>query len=80
MDLAAAGGGNCELTKPGEIYTTPNGETGLLIWGLGFRVEGLGFRVKGFKRGTTRSMQYAIILHHLSMHTYTYTYICSVSK
>lgn len=27
VDLAAAGGGNCELTKPGETYTTDNGVT-----------------------------------------------------
>jgi len=27
VDLAAAGGGNCELTKPGEVYTTANGVT-----------------------------------------------------
>eukprot|EP01065_Artemidia_motanka_P029473 TRINITY_DN35586_c0_g1_i1.p1 TRINITY_DN35586_c0_g1~~TRINITY_DN35586_c0_g1_i1.p1 ORF type:complete len:1058 (+),score=381.56 TRINITY_DN35586_c0_g1_i1:65-3175(+) len=27
IDLAAVGGGNCELTKPGEVYTTPNGVT-----------------------------------------------------
>jgi len=27
VDLAAAGGGNCELTRPGEAYTTPNGVT-----------------------------------------------------
>jgi NAD(P) transhydrogenase subunit alpha len=25
VDLAAEAGGNCELTKPGETYTTPNG-------------------------------------------------------
>ncbi len=27
VDLAAAGGGNCELTRPGESYTTDNGVT-----------------------------------------------------
>jgi NAD(P) transhydrogenase len=27
VDLAAAGGGNCSLTKPGEVYTTDNGVT-----------------------------------------------------
>eukprot|EP00933_Yihiella_yeosuensis_P025462 TRINITY_DN1976_c0_g1_i7.p1 TRINITY_DN1976_c0_g1~~TRINITY_DN1976_c0_g1_i7.p1 ORF type:complete len:1052 (+),score=265.28 TRINITY_DN1976_c0_g1_i7:59-3157(+) len=27
IDLAALGGGNCELTRPGEAYTTPNGVT-----------------------------------------------------
>merc|ERR1719218_418446 len=27
IDLAAAGGGNCSLTKPGEKYTTENGVT-----------------------------------------------------
>ncbi|CAJ1358097.1 unnamed protein product [Effrenium voratum] len=27
VDLAAQGGGNCELTKPNEIYTTENGVT-----------------------------------------------------
>jgi len=27
VDLAASGGGNCELTKPGECYTTKNGVT-----------------------------------------------------
>jgi NAD(P) transhydrogenase subunit alpha len=27
VDLAAAGGGNCELTRPGEKYTTENGVT-----------------------------------------------------
>jgi len=27
VDLAAPTGGNCTLTKPGEIYTTPNGVT-----------------------------------------------------
>ena len=27
MDLAAQGGGNCELTKLNEIVTTPNGVT-----------------------------------------------------
>eukprot|EP00933_Yihiella_yeosuensis_P025459 TRINITY_DN1976_c0_g1_i4.p1 TRINITY_DN1976_c0_g1~~TRINITY_DN1976_c0_g1_i4.p1 ORF type:complete len:1035 (+),score=281.61 TRINITY_DN1976_c0_g1_i4:71-3175(+) len=27
IDLAALGGGNCELTRPGEIFTTPNGVT-----------------------------------------------------
>lgn len=27
VDLAAPNGGNCELTKPGEIYTTDNGVT-----------------------------------------------------
>mmetsp|Transcript_14165 Transcript_14165/g.33630 ORF Transcript_14165/g.33630 Transcript_14165/m.33630 type:complete len:1502 (+) Transcript_14165:67-4572(+) len=27
VDLAAASGGNCELTKPGEIFTTANGVT-----------------------------------------------------
>ncbi|MCX7696562.1 MAG: Re/Si-specific NAD(P)(+) transhydrogenase subunit alpha [Bacteroidales bacterium] len=27
VDLAASTGGNCVLTKPGEIYTTPNGVT-----------------------------------------------------
>ncbi len=25
VDLAAEAGGNCELTKPGQVYTTPNG-------------------------------------------------------
>ena len=25
VDLAAEAGGNCELTKPGETFTTPNG-------------------------------------------------------
>jgi len=27
VDLAASSGGNCELTKPGEVYTTDNGVT-----------------------------------------------------
>lgn len=27
VDLAASSGGNCELTKNGEVYTTPNGVT-----------------------------------------------------
>lgn len=27
VDLAASSGGNCVLTKPGEVYTTPNGVT-----------------------------------------------------
>merc|ERR1712039_255960 len=27
VDLAAAGGGNCALTKPGELYVTDNGVT-----------------------------------------------------
>ena len=27
VDLAAQGGGNCELTRPGESYTTDNGVT-----------------------------------------------------
>lgn len=27
VDLAASSGGNCELTKPGEVYTTENGVT-----------------------------------------------------
>jgi NAD(P) transhydrogenase subunit alpha len=27
VDLAAETGGNCELTKPGEKYTTANGVT-----------------------------------------------------
>ncbi len=27
VDLAASSGGNCALTKPGEVYTTPNGVT-----------------------------------------------------
>jgi H+-translocating NAD(P) transhydrogenase subunit alpha len=31
IDLAAAGGGNCTMTKPGEIYTTDNG---VIICGL----------------------------------------------
>jgi NAD(P) transhydrogenase subunit alpha len=32
VDLAAEAGGNCELTKPGEAITTPNG-----VRILGFR-------------------------------------------
>lgn len=27
VDMAAAGGGNCECTKPGKVATTPNGVT-----------------------------------------------------
>ena len=27
VDLAASSGGNCVVTKPGEVYTTPNGVT-----------------------------------------------------
>merc|ERR1719502_1443819 len=34
IDLAAAGGGNCTLTKPGEMYITENGVTIIGYTGL----------------------------------------------
>lgn len=41
VDLAALGGGNCELTKPGEKYVTDNGVTIIGYTDLASRLPGL---------------------------------------
>ncbi|MDR0837489.1 MAG: Re/Si-specific NAD(P)(+) transhydrogenase subunit alpha [Propionibacteriaceae bacterium] len=47
VDLAAAGGGNCELTKPGVSYTTDNGVTIIGYTDLASRLPGQASQLYG---------------------------------
>lgn len=47
VDLAAAGGGNCELTRPGEKYTTENGVTIIGFTDLPSRLPGQSSQLYG---------------------------------
>ncbi|MFD1507621.1 Re/Si-specific NAD(P)(+) transhydrogenase subunit alpha [Georgenia yuyongxinii] len=47
VDLAAAGGGNCELTRPGEKYTTDNGVTIVGYTDLSSRLPGQASQLYG---------------------------------
>ena len=47
VDLAAAGGGNCELTRPGEKYTTDNGVTIIGYTDLASRLPGQSSQLYG---------------------------------
>ncbi len=47
VDLAALGGGNCELTKPGEKYVTDNGVTIIGYTDLPSRLPGLASQLYG---------------------------------
>ncbi|HSN42971.1 MAG TPA: Re/Si-specific NAD(P)(+) transhydrogenase subunit alpha [Propionibacteriaceae bacterium] len=47
VDLAAAGGGNCELTRPGESYTTDNGVTIIGYTDLASRLPGQSSQLYG---------------------------------
>ncbi|MHB1064090.1 MAG: Re/Si-specific NAD(P)(+) transhydrogenase subunit alpha [Georgenia sp.] len=47
VDLAAAGGGNCELTRPGEAYTTDNGVTIIGYLDLAGRLPGQASQLYG---------------------------------
>ncbi len=47
VDMAAAGGGNCELTHPGESYVTPNGVTIIGYTDLASRLPGQSSQLYG---------------------------------
>ena len=47
VDLAAAGGGNCELTRPGESYTTDHGVTIIGYTDLASRLPGQSSQLYG---------------------------------
>ncbi|HJE52326.1 MAG TPA: Re/Si-specific NAD(P)(+) transhydrogenase subunit alpha [Tessaracoccus flavescens] len=47
VDLAAQGGGNCELTRPGEAYTTDNGVTIIGYTDLASRLPGQASQLYG---------------------------------
>ncbi|MCE3424458.1 NAD(P)(+) transhydrogenase (Re/Si-specific) subunit alpha, partial [Staphylococcus aureus] len=47
VDLAALGGGNCELTRPGESYVTDNGVTIIGYTDLPSRLPGQASQLYG---------------------------------